>query len=303
MRAVLKKLYKQRVLVLISIPFIIHVIIFSYLPMAGSLMAFQDYDVTKGIPGSPWVGFQNFIELFQESMFLEVIRNTLVMSLLRLVFMTVGPIFLALLLNETHNKLVKKSVQTATTLPHFLSWPIAAGMVIGALSPSTGIINKFLLWAGMIDEPVMFMARGELFWWINTFSMLWKEIGWSSIIYLAAMTGIDRQIYEAASIDGAGRLQKIWHITLPGIQNTVILLLIVSIGYLMNSGYEQQMVLRNSFNTSYSRVFELFELQFGFGEGRFSYGTAASLFRSVISLTLIMITNFVARKMDKAHLI
>ncbi len=298
----LKTVSSQKVLLLMALPFVIHLILFRYVPILGNVMAFQDYKVSKGITGSEWVGFKHFITIFTDRVFYQVLRNTLAMSLLKLVTGTFGALILALFLHETKNKYFKTSVQTITTLPNFISWTVAASLVIESLSPNTGIISEVMEFFNPDHEGIMFMGKPEMFWWISTWSNLWKTIGWSAIIYLAAMTGIDQQLYEAAKIDGANRLQRIFHVTIPGIRPTIIILLIISIGYLMNGGFEQQLLLRNDLNASYARVFELFELEFGFQQQNYSFGTAAAVFKSLVSFVLITIANTFAKKMGEDSL-
>lgn len=298
----LKTVSSQKVLLLMALPFVIHLILFRYIPILGNVMAFQEYRVSKGITGSEWVGFKHFITIFSDKVFYEVLRNTLAMSMLKLITGTFGALILALFLHETKNKYFKTSVQTVTTLPNFISWTVAASLVIESLSPNTGIINEVMSFFNPNHEGIMFMGEPKMFWWISTWSNLWKTIGWSAIIYLAAMTGIDQQLYEAAKIDGANRIQRIFHVTIPGIKPTIIILLIISIGYLMNGGFEQQLLLRNDLNASYARVFELFELEFGFQQQNYSFGTAAAVFKSVVSFVLITIANTFAKKMGEDSL-
>lgn len=292
-----KRISAQKMLILMVLPFIIHLIIFRYIPISGSVMAFQDYKLKAGISGSPWVGLKHFIRLFQENIFWDTLRNTLVMAVMKLTTGAVGAILLAILLNETKNRFFKSFVQTMTTLPNFIAWTVAASLVIEALSPSSGVINDIYKFLNPGAEGILFMGTPEYFWWISTLSSLWKTVGWGAIMYLAAMTGIDQQLYEAAKIDGANRLRRIWHITLPGIRPTITILLILSIGYMMNGGFEQQLLLKNGLNQSHSMVFEIFELQYGFQKQDYSFGTAAGLFRSVISIILITIANHISKRM------
>ena len=296
-RSFFQTISTQKVLILMVLPFFIHLIVFRYIPILGSVMAFQDYKPRLGISESPWVGFKHFIRLFNQRIFYETLRNTLAMALMKLVTVTLGSITLAVFLNETKNKLFKTSVQTITTLPNFIAWTVAASLVIEALSPSSGIINEVYKFFNPESGGILFMGTPEYFWWISTLSNLWKTIGWSAIIYLAAMTGIDQQLYEAAKIDGANRMQRIWHITLPGIKPTITILLIMSIGYMMNGGFEQQLLLKNGLNQSHAMVFEIFELQYGFQKQNYSFGTAAGLFRSLISFVLITFANTFSKKM------
>lgn len=294
----------QKALLLMALPFFIHLIIFRYIPIGGSVMAFQNYKPKLGIAGSEWVGFKHFIAIFKDRVFYEVLRNTLVMAIMKLITGTFGALILAVFLHETKNKFFKTSVQTITTLPNFIAWTVAASLVIESLSPSSGIINDIIkmFHPDPNFEGILFMGEAKYFWWISTLSNLWKTIGWSAIIYLAAMTGIDQQLYEAAKIDGANRMQRIWHVTFPGIRPTITILLIISIGYLMTGGFEQQYLLRNGLNQSHARVFELFELEFGFQQQHYSFGTAAGLFRSAVSFILITVANTFSKRMGQDSL-
>lgn len=265
-------------------------------------MAFQDFKPGVPLFSNNWVGFKHFNALFEDPIFFDVLRNTIAMSVMRITFGTIAALLLAVLLNETRNKQFKKSVQTITTLPHFISWTVAAGLVIEALSPSTGFINKILVQLNLVDAPIMFMAEEKAFWWISTFSYVWKEIGWSAIIYLAAMTGIDNQLYEAAQIDGANRLQRIWYVTLPSIRPTIIILLIISIGQLLNGAFEQQQLLQNGLNQDYALVFELFEIKFGLQQMKYSFAIAAGMFKSVVSIGLIYMCNLFSKKIGEGTL-
>lgn len=299
----LQRCSKQKMLLVMILPFFAHLVIFRYIPIWGWTMAFQDYKPYIDFFDRTWVGFKYFIEIFKDPVFYEVVRNTLAMSSLKLFTGTFGALFLAVLLNETKNKFFKSTVQTVSTLPHFIAWTVAAGLVIEALSPSTGIINEILVGLNIIDEPIMFMGEKNMFWAISTLSHLWKELGWSAIIYLAAMTGIDEQLYEAAQIDGANRIQRIIHVTIPGIQSTIVILLIISIGYLLTGGFEQQYLLKNTLNQDYARVFEIFEIEYGLGQARYSFATAAGIFRSVVSLILIAICNVLAKRFGEDSLL
>ena len=239
-----RTLGKQYQLMIMSVPMMLYVLLFNYAPLWGWLTAFQDYNVKKGLTGSKWVGWDNFAFLFRDQDFILSIRNTLAMSLINLVFGTVSAILLAVLLNEVRNRKFKRTVQTVTYLPHFLSMVIVVGMAQNIFS-SNGAVNDFLLGTGLAKEPVFFLGKGEYFWWLVGVINVWKEVGWGTIIYIAAMTGIDPSLYEAAAIDGAGRFQRILHVTLPGIKSTFMVLLIMNIGHLMEAGFEMQYLMLN----------------------------------------------------------
>ncbi|TCN27789.1 ABC transporter permease [Mesobacillus foraminis] len=291
------KVFKQqKYLYMMSIPFVLLVIIFNYLPLWGWSMAFQSYK--PGIPfwEQEWVGFQHFIQLFSDERFYLVLRNTLAMSLMSLAIGFVFPILFAVLLNEVRLSIFKRTVQTITYLPHFVSWVVVAGIVTKMLSIDGGIINELLIGLGIVDKPVQFMAKGEYFWSIVVVSDLWKEMGWNAIIFLAAIAGIDPQLYEAAKVDGAGRWRRIWHVTLPGIRPTILVLLILSIGHLTSIGFEKQFLLGNSLVVDYSEVLDLYALNYGIGLGRFSYGTAIGIFNSVVSIILLFLANGIFKR-------
>lgn len=293
---------KQKVLIFMSLPFVIWLIIFKYLPLAGWLMAFQDYKPGKGIFNQTWVGLKHFKALFNEPQFYQAIKNTLGMSILGLVFGTVAAILFSLLLNELRQAKFKKVVQTISYLPHFISWVVAATIVTSMLAPS-GIVNDLLMKFNLIDSPISFMSNPNLFWGIVTGSDVWKEMGWNAIIYLAAITAIDPELYEAAKVDGAGRFRQMISITLPSIKPTIIVLLIMSIGNLLNIGFEKQMLLGNPTVADKSLVLDKYALDYGIGMFRYSFGTAIGIFKSVVGIILIFGANKIAKKSGEGGLI
>ncbi|MGP0579439.1 ABC transporter permease [Paenibacillus peoriae] len=290
---------QQKYLYFMSIPFVIWVFVFSYLPLWGWTMAFQNYKPAKSFSDQKWVGLNNFIELFQDERFYLVLRNTLAMSLMGIIFGFVVPIFFAILLNELRGMLFKRFVQTISYLPHFVSWVVVAGLVTKMLSIDGGIVNDILVALHIVDEPIQFMAKGSWFWYIVTASDIWKETGWNTIIYLAAITGIDQEQYEASRVDGAGRWRQMWHITLPGIRSTIAVLFIMAIGHLVSNGFEKQFLLGNSLVTDYSEVLDLYALNYGINLGRFSYGTAIGIFNSLVSILLLFTANGIFKKLTK----
>ena len=265
-------------------------------------MAFQNYKPKNGLLHSEFVGLAKFEFLFSNDQFLKVIRNTLAMGVINLVLGTVTAILFAILLSEFRFNRGKKLVQTISYLPHFLSWVIVTGIVFDVLSTENGIVNEILVNLHIIDKPFNFLADPKLFWWIVGFANVWKETGWNSIIYLAAITSISPDLYEAASIDGAGRLAKIWHITLPGIKPTFFILLIMNIGNVLNAGFEVQYLLGNGLVQSVSQTIDIYVLKYGISQADYSLGTAAGIFKSVVSLILIVIANQLAKKMGEEHL-
>lgn len=299
----IKTLIKQRELVLMSFPFIIFVLIMYYFPIWGWTSAFQDYSIAKPFYDQEWVGLKHFRELFLDENFWRVMRNTLAMSIINLVLGFVSSIGLALLLNELKASFFKRTVQTISYLPHFISAVICAGIIQNSLSPEGGVINEVFMAAGLIKEPVLWLGRGELFWLILGIANVWKEVGWSTIIYLSAMTSIDPTMYEAAEMDGAGRFRKMFNVTLPGIKNLIVILLIMNIGFILSSGFDLQYLLGNSTIQEYSENIDIFVLNYGINLGNYSFGTAAGIFKSVVSVLLIFLANSAAKKFGEERLI
>ncbi|WP_168121317.1 ABC transporter permease subunit [Paenibacillus sp. HB172176] len=296
-----KKLLQQRALVFMSVPFLIWLFIFKYLPLWGWSIAFQNYKPALGFMDQQWIGFDHFRFLFGEERFLRVLRNTLAMSSINLVLGFTTAITLALLLNEVRHIVFKRVVQTISYLPYFISWVVAASIVQTMLSPD-GIINELLLKLHLIHEEILFLGVPNYFWGIFGGTMVWKEIGWNTIVYLAAMTMIDPSQYEAAEIDGANRLQRMWHITLPGIKPVIIVLLIMQIGYLLESGFEPQYLLGNGMNIDYSENLDIFVLNYGIAQGNFSLSIAAGMFKTVISFILLFSANAIAKRAGESRL-
>lgn len=295
----LKKLKEQRQLLVLSVPFMIIVFIFSYVPLWGWLMAFKEYKpgVTT-ILNAPWAGLDNFKELFSDSYFYLAIRNTLAISSMKLVFGFTSAIMLAVLLNEVKIRAFKRTVQTISYLPHFVSWVVAANIVFMSLSPDGGIVNTILINLGLIKESVPFMGMKQYFWLIIALSNVWKDVGWGAIIYLSAITGIDPNLYEAAAIDGAGRVKRILNVTIPSIAPTIQILLVLNIGWILNAGFEQIFLLGNSSVDEVARTLEIYVYNYAMKYFRFSYGTAIGIFNSVVSFTLITIANRVFKKVN-----
>ena len=287
---------RQRYLFLMSVPFIVWLIIFSYVPIWGWTMAFQSYKLGKPFSQQTWVGLKYFRELWKDNRFWLAFRNTVGMSSMGLVSGVVFPIALALLLNEMTFKRTKRVFQTISYLPHFISWIVISNMFIRMLSPTDGIVNDILMAINLTREPIYFMAQPRLFWWIITLATVWKEIGWQSIIYLSAISGIDPELYEAATVDGCGRFRKMFHITLPGISTTIVVLFIMSFGSLTQIGFEKQMLMGNTIVQDYSEVIDLYALKYGIGSARYSFGTAIGVFNSLISLSLLLIANTFFKK-------
>lgn len=297
------KLLQQRALVIMTVPFLLWLILFKYVPIWGWTIAFQDFKPALGFWEQKWIGFHHFEFLFGDERFLRVLRNTLAMSTINLVFGFLTAITLALLLNELRKAAFKRVVQTVSYLPHFISWVVAASIIQTTLSPD-GIINELLVWLGFVNEgnEILFLGIPEYFWTIFGASSIWKDIGWNTIVYLAAMTTIDPAQYEAAEIDGANRLQKMTYITLPGIKSVVVVLLIMNIGYLLDSGFEPQYLLGNGMNVDYSENIDIFVLKYGIAQSNFSLSTAAGMFKTVVSFILLFVVNNIAKRMGEARL-
>lgn len=264
-------------------------------------MAFQNYKPAKGLLHSEFVGLEKFQRLFSDATFIRVIRNTLAMGVINLVVTFVMAILFAILLNEIRMKKTKKVIQTVSYLPHFLSWIIVTGILHDALSGS-GIINELLLNLHIIDHSIDFFAHPSYFWPIVAFANVWKETGWNAIIYLSAITAIDPSLYEAAAIDGAGRLGKIRYVTLPGIRSTIIILLLMNVGNVLNAGFEIQYLLGNGLVKSVAETIDIYVLKWGISQGDYAIGTAAGIFKSVVSILLIVIANQAAKRSGEERL-
>ncbi len=290
------RLYQQRYLLLLSVPFIIWLIIFQYVPIWGWVIAFQNFQISQSIFHQQWVGLKYFVEALTDPEFWMSFRNTLAMSALGIITgFTITP-FLALMLNEMKNLNFKRSVQTISYLPHFVSWVVVASMVIQALSTDNGVVNSVLVKLHIFSQPVQFMAIPQLFWFIITAANVWKETGWGAIIYLAAIAGVDQELYDAATVDGCGRWRKMRYVTIPGISSTIVVLFIMAIGHLVTIGFQPMLLLGNSLVVDYSQVITLYVLKWGIDTGRYAFGTAVGIFNSLISVILLVAANTIARR-------
>ena len=296
-----REIAHQKFLMVCAAFFVIYGIVFYYVPLAGWVMAFQNYKPKDGLFGSQFVGWEKFKFLFSDEVFLRVIRNTLAMGVLNLVATFLMAIIFAILLNEVRNVFGKKIVQTVSYLPHFLSWIIVTGILHDALS-STGIINELLVKFGIMDKPINFFFFFSYFWPIVAFANVWKETGWNAIVYLAAITSIDPNLYEAATLDGAGRWGKIWHVTLPSLKPTIMILLIMNIGNVLNAGFEVQYLLGNGLVKSVSETIDIYTLTWGISQNDYSLGTAAGIFKSVVAIILIFGANWIAKRSGENRL-
>ncbi len=294
---------QQWQLMVMSVPMLLYILLFNYAPLWGWITAFMDYKPARAnLFDNPWVGLNNFIFLFGKKEFLLNIRNTFAMALINCVFGFVFPILLALLLNEIRNRRFKRVVQTVTYLPHFLSWVIVVCLAQNIFA-SDGVINMLLLKSGLIKEPVFFLGKGEYFWWLVGAINVWKDCGWNSIIYLAAMSAIDPALYEAAEMDGAGRFRRMTHITLPGIKSTFVVLLIMNIGHLMEAGFEIQYLMGQNVVMDWSQTIDIFALKYGISKQQYGRATAAGMFKSVVSIVLLFSANYIAKKLDEDTLL
>lgn len=297
--------WKQRYMQAFALAGIAFILVFNYAPMFGITIAFNNYKITSGLIGmftSPWVGLQWFKEFFTDYNSMTIVRNTLVMSVVKLLFTFPLPIILALLLNEIHSPLVKRVVQTVSYLPYFISWVIVAGFCQLFLQ-ANGVINSLLMVLGFTEQNIAFFITPEYFLPIVVFTSIWKDMGWWAIIFLATITAIDPTLYEAASIDGVGRLKRIWYITLPCMQSTITVVLIIALGNLLGGGlsgsnFEQSYLLGTAGNSEVSEILQTYVVKMGMSKGRYSYAAAMGLIQSVVSLALVLTSNFVSKKVS-----
>ncbi|MCI1857122.1 MAG: ABC transporter permease subunit [Sporolactobacillus sp.] len=295
-----KSIRKNPGLYLLILPVLMYFIIFKYIPMLGTQLAFKEFIATKGIFGSPWIGFYHFERFFQSNYFWRLMKNTMGISLYQLIVGFPVPIILALLINEVRKKSVKVFIQTITYAPHFLSVVVLVGMLELFLSPDSGIVNQLIgLFGG---KPIHFMTEPAWFKSIYVFSGIWQQMGWSSIIYLAALTTIDPQLIEAAKMDGANRLQRIWHVNLPGIMPTIVILLILQCGNILAVGFEKVFLMQNQLNMEASDVIATHVYRTGILGSQYDYSTAIGLFESVINFCVLIMVNYFAKKMSSMSL-
>ena len=292
-----KYLWKHKYMYLMLVPAIVYYVIFCYVPMYGASIAFKDFNPMQGIMKRPWVGFDVFEQLFGMSKFYSVFWNTIRISLIRLIFGFPFPIIVALMLNELRWNRVKRVIQTAIYIPNFISWVVLGGIMTSLLSMDSGIVNGIIKMLGF--QPIGFLTDERYFVPTMVVSMIWKTFGWNTIIYLAAMTGIDPQLYEAATVDGANRWQRLLHITLPCIRSTIIVVLITRIGSLMQAGFEQIFVLYHPGVYGTADIIDTYVYRMGLQEGKFELASAVGLFKSVVNFILVVIANKTARMMGE----
>lgn len=301
---------KQMSLQMFVLSGMVYLLVFSFIPMFGIIMAFKNYDISMGISGiftSEWVGFKYFKEFFTDYQFPMLMKNTIGISLLKLVFTFPVPIIFAIMLHDIKCLPFKKIIQTCSYLPHFISWVVIAGIAAQFFS-SAGIINKLLMSLNLIKEPLGFLNEAKYFWGLAVGLDVWKEMGWWTIVFLAAIVGVSQDMYEAAMIDGAGRLQRTWYITLPSIKPTIVVVLILALGNLFGGGlsgsnFEQSYLLGNTMNSSASTILQTYVFDVGLALGRYSYATAVGLIQSLVSLVLVFLSNFASKKLSGVGII
>ncbi|WP_018885816.1 ABC transporter permease [Paenibacillus massiliensis] len=289
-----KSILKNGALYFMILPGFLYFVIFKYLPMFGLVIAFQDYKPYQGILGSRWVGLAHFERLFAEPMFLNILVNTLVLFFMNLIFFFPVPILLALMLNEVRQQAFKRVIQTMVYIPHFMSWVIIVSISFVMLSMDRGLVNELLVAGGF--EKVNFLLNPDWFRPTYILQIIWREAGWGTIIYLAAMASIDPQLYEASRMDGAGRFRQIWHITLPSIRSVIVILLLLKIGDVLEVGFEHIFLLLNAMNREVGEVFDTYVYLAGLQQGQFSYSAAVGFFKSFVGLALVVTANWLSKK-------
>jgi putative aldouronate transport system permease protein len=262
--------------------------------MYGIFIAFKDYQPFLGFWDSPFVGLKHFERLFSDSNFLVLFRNTLILATYNILFFFPLPIVIALMLNELRQEFIKKTVQTLIYIPHFMSWVVVVGIAYIFLTTEGGIVNELLVRYG--GEKINFLVSNDWFRTIITAEVIWKEMGWGTIIFLAALAGVDTQLYEAARMDGANRIRQLWHITLPAIRSTIVILLILRLGHFLDTGFEQIFLMLNAMNREVGEVFDTYVYSVGISQGQYSFSTAVGLFKSIVGLILVLVSNHLAKK-------
>lgn len=289
-----KRILKHKAFYLLMLPGILYFLIFRYAPMWGLVIAFKDYNPFQGIMGSPWVGFAHFKELFTYDYFYTLLRNTLAINFMGLILYFPVPIIMALMLNEIRHDVFKRVNQSIVYLPHFLSWVVVAGLTFFMLSTDVGAINKLL--NSLFGTTFSFLSEDKLFWVIVTLQSIWKDAGWGTIIFLAAIAGVNPSLYEAAVVDGASRWRQIWHITLPSIRHVIIILLILRLGSMMDVGFEQILLMLNPLVMNVGDVFDTYAYMQGILRGDTSIGVAVGMFKGIIGLIMILGANWITKK-------
>jgi putative aldouronate transport system permease protein len=298
-RRLIKDLLRNRYIYLMLIPVVAYYLVFHYGPMYGALMAFQDFNMAKGIWGSEWIGLQNFVDFFSSIYFFRLIRNTFAINVIDLIFHFPAPIIFALLLNEITSPWFKRTVQTITYMPHFISLVVVAGMMVDFLARD-GLINSLLVPFGI--KSIAFLQQPDWYWWLFVLSGMWQSVGWGSIIYLAAITNVDPTLYEAATVDGASRFKQLLHITLPGIMPIIIIMLILRIGNMMSVGYEKTILLYNPMTYETADVINSYVYRKGILGADYGFSAAVGLFNSVINFGLLILANRLSKRFSETSL-
>lgn len=293
----LRDLRRDKYLYVLALPGVLFFIIFKFVPMWGVVISFQNFSPFAGITGSEWVGFEHFQRFFTNPDFMLLFRNTMAINLMNLVLFFPLPIVLSLLLNELRSVLYQRVIQSIVYMPHFLSWVIISGLTFLLFAKGEGLVNKML--EGLGFARMDFLTNPNTFWAMLTVQSIWKECGWGTILFLAAMASIDPGVYEAAKIDGAGRFRQMWHITLPAIRTVIITLLILRLGHMLDVGFEQVFLMYNGAVSQVAEVFDTYVYRVGIQQGEFSYSTAAGLFKSIVGLVLVVIANWISKKMGE----
>lgn len=293
-----KKMFKQmanyRQIYLLMLPGLLYFLVFKIGPLWGLQFAFYDYNLFGGLANSEFVGLSNFENFLKSDMFLKMLRNTLAISFINLIFYFPAPIFLALLINEIRSSTYKRINQTIIYLPHFLSWVVISGLTFFIFSTDVGAVNKVIMSIG--NKPIAFLTNSGLFWWVLLFQTIWKEAGWGTILFLATISQINPELYESATIDGANRIQMIIRITIPSIIPTIIVLFILRLGKMMDVSFEQILLMRNSFVYEVAEVFNTYSYNQGVQMGNFSIGTTVDIFKSIISLLMVVGSNTIIKR-------
>jgi len=293
---VLRHMKRDRFLYMMIIPGLLFFIIFKYIPMYGIIIAFKDFRISRGVFASPWVGLKHFSAFFSSADFSQVMINTILLSFYKLIIGFPIPILFAILLNELHSIFFKRIVQTIAYLPHFISWVVIGNLVLILLSPKTGLISSMItsisgIKVNLLMDPAYFRS-------VLVLSDIWKEMGWSAIVYLAALAGVDPTLYEAADIDGASRSRKMWSITLPSIANVIIIMLILRVGRILDAGFEQVLIMSNPLVNSVAEIIDTYVYKVGMLQAEYSYSTAVNLFKSIIGLIMVLMVNSLAKRWE-----
>ena len=302
MRSLKKSMTKYWQMYLLLIPVVIYYVVFKYVPMVGAQIAFRNFSFRKGIWGSAWVGFKHFERFFSSTQSISIIWNTLYLGFLTLVFCFPVPIILALIINEIRSTRFKNVLKTVTYAPHFVSTIVVVGMLMSMCSPSTGIINTLFVKLGLFKEPLYLMGSAKYFRTMYILSGIWKDSGWNAIIFISALAAVDTSLYEAAEVDGASRWQQLLHITLPGIMPTIVIMLILETGKVLNIGFEKVYAMQTDLNLGVSEVISTYSYKIGLIDMRYDYATAIDLFNAVINLAMLLIVNAISRKVTETSL-